>query len=112
MSPALAAATALALVFAGFACLALAMDRHHEQATGLDTPALRRALLRLNALALGAAALAVCLQSWGSVVAILVWLGLLSCGAILVTLTLSYLPRRLPLIALAAAMAALALLGR
>ncbi|EWM45616.1 hypothetical protein D557_3622 [Bordetella holmesii 70147] len=86
------------------------MDRHHEQVTGLDTPATRRWMLRLNGVALALAGLTCCLQAWGSAVAALVWLGLLSCGAILVTLMLSYAPRRLPATALAAALAALALL--
>lgn len=96
MSTTIAALAALALAFATFACLALAMDRHHEQATGQETTTFGIMCgLRLSAALLALAAMAACLQAWGIAVAALVWLGMLSCGAILTTLTLSYAPRRL-----------------
>lgn len=110
MSAFYAALAALALAFAAFACLALAMDRHQEQATGREatTPGLRRGL-RLSAALLALAAMAACLQAWGVAVAVLVWLGMLSCGAILTTLTLSYAPRRLRMLATASALLGLGL---
>ena len=84
---------ALMLSYAGFACVALAMDRHYEQVSGNEftTRRLRRGL-RGVASALVAVGLIACLQAWGAAVASLVWLGMLSCGAVGVTLTLSYRP--------------------
>ncbi|EHK66060.1 DUF3325 domain-containing protein [Achromobacter arsenitoxydans] len=110
MSTTFAALAALALAFAAFACLALAMDRHQAQATGRDTttPGLRFGL-RLSAALLALVGMAACLQAWGVAVAALVWLGMLSCGAILTTLTLSYAPRRLRILAAAAALLGLGL---
>lgn len=110
MSTTFAALASLALAFAALACLALAMDRHHEQATRRETTTSGiRCGLRLGAALLALAAMAVCQQAWGVVVATLVWLGMLSCGAILTTLTLSYAPRRLPTLATAAALLGLGL---
>lgn len=110
MSTTTAALAALALLYAACACLALAMDRHFEQATGSEAvpPRLRRAL-RLCALLLAAAALAACLQPWGAAVATVVWSGMLSCGALLAALTLSLAPRRLGGLALCATAAGLGL---
>lgn len=110
MSTSIAALATLALAFAAFACLALAMDRHHEQATGHEAITSRlKCGLRLGAALLALAALAACLQAWGVVVAALAWLGILSCGAILTTLTLSYAPRRLRALASLAALLGLGL---
>ncbi|MEN5160175.1 DUF3325 domain-containing protein [Achromobacter spanius] len=110
MSTTIAALAALALAFATFACLALAMSRHHEQATGHETITFGITCgLRLSAALLALAAMAACLQAWGIAVAALVWLGMLSCGAILTTLTLSYAPRRLRTLAAMAAILGLGL---
>lgn len=71
--------SALALAFATFACLALAMDRHHEQATGHEATTFGiKCGLRLSAALLALAAMAACLQAWGLAVAARVWLGMLS----------------------------------
>lgn len=108
MSTLMAAMATLMLSFAGFACLALAMDRHYEQVSGREFTTLRlRRALRGLASALLVAGLIACLQAWGAAVASLVWLGMLSCGALMVALTLSYAAGRLIVLSGAAATAGL-----
>ncbi|MFZ7209402.1 DUF3325 domain-containing protein, partial [Bordetella avium] len=111
MNSTAAALAALLLSFAAVACAALAMDRHHEQVSGHGGTAWRRGSLRVSAGVLVLATMTGCLQAWGTAVAALVCLGMLSCGAILTTLTLSYAPRRLPLMAVAAALTGLILVS-
>lgn len=110
MNTLIAALSTLMLCFAGFSCLALAMDRHYEQVSGEPStiPTLRLTL-RLGAAVLGMAGLAACLQGWGTAVGSLVWLGMLSCGALGVAMMLSYRPSRLVGTACAAAVTGLAL---
>lgn len=110
MSTLMAAMATLMLSFAGFACLALAMDRHYEQVSGHEFTTLRlRRALRGLASALLAVGLIACLQAWGAAVASLVWLGMLSCGALMVALTLSYAAGRLTVLSGTAAVMGLGL---
>jgi hypothetical protein len=97
MSTLIASLLALALAFAGMVALSFAMDRHFEQLTRRrETPRPLRALLRVLGSLLIAAALAPCLLAWGASVGTVVWLCLLSAGALGVTVLLSCLPRRAP----------------
>ncbi|CZZ88944.1 membrane protein [Bordetella ansorpii] len=104
-----AVAAALGLAFAGFAAFALAMERHHEQATGREGLAGTVCMgLRARGLLLMSLALPCCLQPWGAPVAAIVWLGILSCAALMTTLVLSYAPRWLIRAAAVAGASALA----
>lgn len=110
MSTLLAALAALGFAVASFALLALAMARHSEQVIDqADTTVGFRVGLRSAAVLLAAAALACCWQPWDAAVAVLVWLGLLSCAAVLTGLVLSYAPTRLIPVAATASVLALAL---
>lgn len=112
MSTLLAALAALGFLFAGAALLSLAMARHSEQAIGqADTPVRFQVGMRIIAALLAGAALACCWQPWDAAVAVLVWLGLLSCAAMLTGLMLSYAPRRLLVAAGASGMLALGVCG-
>lgn len=101
MSTLIAASVALGLAFAAFAALALAMDRHYEQVMHrMHAHKTLRLCLRAAGAALMLLALWCCVTAWGAVVATLVWLGLLSCAALMTTLALSYMPRYLPALAM------------
>lgn len=88
--------TLLALLFslAGFAALALAMDRHHQARTGARPARPRKRLLQ----AAGALALTLSLTAtiagFGLAYGPIVWLGLLTAGAAPVLLALTYAPAR------------------
>lgn len=82
---------ALALACAGFAALALAMERHHRQ---VWHRAPGRGLcwsLRLAGAGGLGAALAVCVACAGVAVGVVLWAGLLSAAAVLVVLGLAAL---------------------
>ena len=83
----------------GFAWLAMAMQVHWKQVhTGAGPTRLhQRALRLLGSLGL-AASLGRCLAADATSMAILVWMLLLACGAIVVALTLCWRPRALRLI--------------
>lgn len=103
----------LALSFAGFASLSLAMDRHFCQATGGPpcTPPQRWLFRACGGLLLWLSLWA-CLAGWGNTVGAVAWWGLLTAGASGVVLGLSYRPRWVPPLALllgAASLLALAI---
>lgn len=83
---------AFVLGFAGLAALALAMDRHHRQVWPRGLPRHRRVLWRLAGVAGLLASFAVCAAQAGWAVGAVLWLGLLSAAAPMVTLVLSYRP--------------------
>ncbi|SDB74044.1 DUF3325 domain-containing protein [Belnapia rosea] len=93
---------ALALPYAGFTALCLAMERHHEQVLGRRriAPGLRR-LLRLAGWLLLLASPLPCLAlaGWGG--GSVLWCGMLTAAALLLTLSLPYAPRLAAALALA-----------
>ena len=107
------AVTAWCTAFSGFAALGLAMDRHHEDSYGRgSSPGPRRPWLRVAG-ALGLLlSLAACLAIQGPTQGWVLWLGVLTAGALAVVGVLSYAPRRAaPLAVLAGAAAVLTTLG-
>lgn len=100
--------TTLALSFAGFTALSLAMDRHFGQSTGRRVCAMP---LRWGFRAAGClilmASLWCCLQGWGTVVGAIAWWGVLTVGALGVVVHLTYWPRMLPALATILGVAAL-----
>lgn len=85
---------AFGLCFAGMAALGLALDRHYEQLTGVDTtPRRHRVPLRVVGWALLAAALWPCIASNGVGVGLTAWSAWLAAGAMAVAWTLPYVPR-------------------
>ena len=82
--------------FAGFAALALAMDRHFEDLLGRGRkPGKLRPCLRAGG-ALGlAASLLACLAADGATQGWVLWLGVMTAAAMAVVLLLSYAPRKI-----------------
>lgn len=101
----------LALAYAGMAGLSLGMNRHAAQVwpTRKLTNGGQRTL-RLAGWLLLAAALPPCLWAWGTAVGIVAWIGLVTCGALLVVWLLAYRPRPAALLALLCTLAGLPLL--
>lgn len=85
----------LCFAYAGFAALALAMDRHYADAFGRGeslAPALRRAMQWAGSLGLALSLLAnVATAGWAF--GGLSWLGVLTLSALALTLLLAYVPR-------------------
>jgi hypothetical protein len=80
--------------YAGFACLALAMPDHWQQAGGdADGHASRRNGLRRSAALLLCTALAACIWRDGASFGVILWVVLLTASAIAVALTLALRPR-------------------
>ena len=94
---------------AAFAALALALDRHHEDAHGRGTsPGRRRPWLQLGGTAGLIVSLVASLAASGAVRGWVLWFGVLTASAIAVVLILSCAPRWAARIGLAAcALAAL-----
>jgi hypothetical protein len=91
-----------AIPYAGFAALCLAMDRHHEQVLGRRriAPGRRRALRLAGTLLLLASPLpCLVLAGWGG--GSVLWCGMLTAAALLLTLALPYAPRLAAALALA-----------
>lgn len=86
----------LALIFAvaGFAMLALVMDRHRSHVWPRDLPAHQRVLLRAAGLLGICASLLSCVALLGWSTGLVAWTGLLSTAALVVVLSLTYLPKR------------------
>jgi hypothetical protein len=102
---------ALALAYAGMAGLCLAMERHHKQVWRRHAAPAAARRLRYGGALLLALALWPCLAGWGASVGPLLWLGVLSAGALPLALLLPYAPRLVPrsaALALAVALLALA----
>lgn len=84
----------LALSYAGFTALCLAMERHHEQVFGQRRiPAGRRRMLRLagTLLLLASPLPCVVIAGWGT--GTVLWCGMLTAAALTLTLLLPYAPR-------------------
>lgn len=104
------AVTAWCTAFSGFTALGLAMDRHHEDSYGRGTsPGRRRPWLRMAGTLGLLLSLAACLALKGPTQGWVLWLGVLTAGALGVIGVLSYVPRRAaPLAVMAGALAGLA----
>lgn len=84
---------ALGLNYAGMSALSLAIDRHHRQVYGGDTPPRRRRALRAAGSVLLILALLPCVLLWGAGAGCVAWLGMLTVGALAAALQLPYWPR-------------------
>ena len=81
--------------YAGFAALALAMDRHYADAFGRGespSPGLRRGMQMAGSLGL-VLSLAMLVADSGWAFGILYWLGVLTLAALTLALLLAYVPR-------------------
>ena len=81
--------------YAGFAALALAMDRHYADAFGRGespSPGLRRGMQLAGSLGL-VVSLAMLVADSGWAFGILYWLGVLTLAALTLALSLAYVPR-------------------
>lgn len=83
---------AFVLACAGFATLALAMERHHRQVSQRPAAWWWRLLLRTFGWFVLAASLAACIAYSGWSIGVVQWFGLLSGAALVVSLVLSYRP--------------------
>lgn len=104
---------ALALAYAGFLALALAMDRHAAEMRAMRrVPPPRRRALQSGGTVLVGLSLWASVTAWGPAFGVVGWLGALTGGALVLVLVLALVPRlamrlALPLLlcgALAAAM--------
>lgn len=88
--------SALALLLAafGFACLALAMDRHHRDVAGHAPSAMRRRLLRAAGSVALLASLAASIAAWGIAQGVVGCCGVLAAGAGAMLLWLCFRPAK------------------
>jgi hypothetical protein len=100
--------TAFLFCCAGFGALALAMDRHREDAWPGTAPPLGRAALRRLGTGALLLALAAAVAHAGSAIGLTQWCVQLSLAALAVVAVAAVRPRRLPMFAAAAALAAIA----
>jgi len=101
------AVTAWCTAFSGFAALSLAMDRHHEDSYGRgSSPGARRPWLRVAGTLGLLLSLAACLVIRGPTQGWVLWLGVLTAGAVVVIGVLSYAPQRAAKLAALASAAA------
>lgn len=84
---------ALAIAYAGFVMLSLAMDRHQMQMLGRELAPRYSLPLRIAGSALLCGSLIVCLAGSSTSVAVVWWLGLLSVAGLALGLLLAYRPR-------------------
>lgn len=79
----------------GFAALALAMPRHHEEVLGGKPPRRRQILYRAATIALFALSFALALQAWPNLaIAISAWLGLATVAAFSVAMLIRQIAER------------------
>lgn len=97
---------ALAVAYAGFTTLSLAMDRHQTQLLGRELPPRQTLMLRIAGGVLLGGSLFVCLGAWSTSVAILWWFGLLSLAGLALGLLLAYRPQWARPVGIAVAVAA------
>lgn len=101
-------ASALLTAFWSFTALSLAMDRHHEDSYGRGTsPGTRRRRLQLAGCVGLALSLAACLALQGPAQGWVLWLGVLTAGALALVPLHTYAPAQVPRLGLLAAGAAL-----
>jgi len=85
----------LLICVAGFASLALGMEKHWKQVWNSELGARRRRALRFSGWVLLAAALAVAVIGWGVSIGIVVWVGSLTGAGLAVVLALAKVEQRL-----------------
>lgn len=100
----------LALCFSGFTALCLSMDRHHQQVFGQKPPQPERLIFQIGGWLTLPIACAPCILEFGPSIGIALWLTELSLAALSVLLLLSYRPRLILPLALAAPSISLPLL--
>jgi hypothetical protein len=84
----------LALPYAGFTALCLAMERHHEHVFGRRRiPSLRRRVLQITGWLLLAVSLVPCFAVAGWGVGGVLWCGLLTAAALPLAILLAFRPR-------------------
>lgn len=81
---------AFLLAFAGFAALALSMQKHHRDLFGAPAPARRRKALRTCGFVTIIAALAFAIDAEGLSIGLVLWTGLLTLATVAVCLLLTY----------------------
>ncbi|MEG0184727.1 MAG: DUF3325 domain-containing protein, partial [Stenotrophomonas sp.] len=81
---------ALLLAAAAFACLALAMERHHRDVVGHAPAIARHRLLRVLGVAGLGASLLASIAAWGLAQGVVGWCGVLAAGAGAMVLWLSF----------------------
>ena len=86
--------TTLALSYVGLVALALAMDRHQNQAFGRPLPPVRSRGIRVLGWVLVLGAVMPAIDGWGVSVGISLWLGVISLAAVGCGLMFSYVPRQ------------------
>jgi len=109
----LPAIAALASALAGFFALSLAMDRHYEDSFGRgQSPGRRARWLQLGGAVGLVLSLVLCAGLRGAAQGVVLWCGVLTASAVVVSLLLSYAPRlAVRVLAGAGAVALLALAG-
>lgn len=100
---------AFSLAYAGFLALCLSMSRHYRDVFHRSLPDRTARMLRGGGWILLAASLAASVAHSGGPVGTVLWIALLTAGAALVVLLLTYAPRRV--LALAAGMLPLSLIA-
>lgn len=89
----LASLLAFGLCYAGMAALSLAMEKHHAQVWTDSPRPLQQKSLRVAGWGLILLALVPSITGWNATVGVVAWAGMLSLGAIVFVLLLSYQPR-------------------
>lgn len=84
---------AFGLCYAGMAALSLGMEKHHAQVWTDSPKPLQQKLLRIAGWVLILLALVPSITGWNATVGVVTWAGMLSLGAIVFVLLLSYQPR-------------------
>ena len=94
MSPTVLPLAALTAALGGFYALSLAMDRHYEDSFGRgSSPGRARRWLRVAGGVALLLSMVLCFSLEGTGQGTVLWCGLLTVAALLVSLTLSYAPR-------------------
>ena len=94
--------SAFLLIVGGFACTALSMRKHQQQVFGTGRARRGRRVWRAAGWLLLGAALLPCIEQSGTGVGLVAWTGLLTVGALVVAMLLTYRPRGVFALAVAA----------
>lgn len=84
---------ALSCAYAGFAFLALAMDRHHRQVWQRPVGEARRAVLRLSGATFLTAALVACVVQVGWSTGLVLWFCVLTASGLTLVVLMPFAPR-------------------
>ena len=97
---------AVALAYAGFAGLCLAMQRHHWQVWSRQPSRTARVGLRLAGWLCLASSVAPCIVAWGTAIGIVAWFAMLTAAGLGLAFLLPFAPRAVALLGLLGPMAA------